>query len=165
MLSTVSGPVLVGDLTVAGEDLALSGTGISTTGALLSAAGSNTWQAVGGTGNQPITMDLSAAAGNGQLNRSYDGSVLTFDGLDSGINNGTYVPPATPTGSANRVIAVAGSNPSAANFLNTTTYGPFYVGDDNRGSIAESATGPIWRAAAAASSALIASASSGRGTP
>jgi hypothetical protein len=101
-------------------------------------------QVVGGSGNQPITIDLGAAAGNGQLNRSYDGSVLTFDGIDSGINNGTYVLPATPTGSANRVIAVAGNNPSAANFLNTTTYGAFYVGDDNRGSIAETASGPIW---------------------
>src|SRR5262249_50784088 len=30
-------------------------------------------QMVGGPGNQPITIDLSAAAGNGQLNRSYDG--------------------------------------------------------------------------------------------
>src|SRR5262249_19484485 len=43
-------------------------------------------EAVGGPGNQPITIDLSAAAGNGQLNRSYDGSVLTFGGVDSGIN-------------------------------------------------------------------------------
>src|SRR5262249_9138991 len=65
---------------------------------------------------------------------------------DSGVNNGTFTPPATPTGSANRVVAVAGNNPAAGNFLNTTTYGPFYVGDDNRGSVAESATGPLWTA-------------------
>jgi hypothetical protein len=57
-------------------------------------------QPAGGPGNQPITMDLGAAAGNGQLNRSYDGSVLTFGGLDSGINS------VTANGSADRVIAV-----------------------------------------------------------
>ncbi len=103
-------------------------------------------EVTGGTGNQPITIDLSSAAGNGQLDRSYDGSVLTFDGVDSGLNNGIYTSPATPTGSANRVVAVTTNDPSAVNFLNTTTYGPFYVGDDNRGSVAESATGPIWTA-------------------
>jgi hypothetical protein len=95
-------------------------------------------EVVGGPGNQPITIDLSAAAGNGQLNRSYDGSVLTFGGDDSGINS------TTATGSADRVIAIAGNDPAAANFLDTTTHGQFYVGDDNRGAIAESASGPIW---------------------
>jgi hypothetical protein len=95
-------------------------------------------QAVGGPGNQPITIDLSAAAGNGQLNRSYDGSVLTFGGVDAGINS------TTATGSADRVIAIAGKDPAVANFLDTTTHGQFYVGDDNRGAIALTATGPIW---------------------
>jgi hypothetical protein len=95
-------------------------------------------QTVGGPGNQPLTIDLSAAAGNGQLNRSYDGSVLTFGGLDSGIGS------ITATGSADRAIAIAGNDPAAANFLDTTTHGQFYVGDDNRGAIAESANGPIW---------------------
>jgi hypothetical protein len=99
---------------------------------------------VGGTGNQPITIDLSAAAGNGQLNRTYDGTGLVFGAVDSTANNGGYVSPQTPTGSANRVIAVVGNDPGAANFLNTTTYGPFYVGDDNRGGVAESRTGPVW---------------------
>jgi hypothetical protein len=95
-------------------------------------------QLVGGPGNQPITIDLSAAAGNGQLNRSYDGSVLTFGGLDSGINS------TTATGSADRVLAMAGNDPAASGFLDVTTHGQFYVGDDNRGGIAESASGPIW---------------------
>jgi hypothetical protein len=93
---------------------------------------------VGGPGNQPITIDLSAAAGNGQLNRSYDGSVLTFGGVDSGINS------ITATGSADRVIAIVGNDPAANNFIDTMTHGQFYVGDDNRGAIAESANGPIW---------------------
>jgi Bacterial Ig-like domain (group 3) len=93
---------------------------------------------VGGPGNQPITIDLSAAAGNGQLNRSYDGSVLTFGGVDSGISS------VTATGSADRVIAIVGIDPAAANFFDTTTHGQFYVGDDNRGAVAESANGPIW---------------------
>jgi hypothetical protein len=99
---------------------------------------------VGGTGNQPITIDLTAAAGNGQLNRTYDGTGLVFGGVDSTVDNGGYTLPQTPTGSANRVIAVAGNDPAAAGFLNTTTYGPFYVGDDNRGGVAESLTGPVW---------------------
>jgi hypothetical protein len=95
-------------------------------------------QVVGGPGNQPITIDLSAAAGNGQVNRSYDGSVITFGGIDSGINS------ITANGSADRVIAIVGNDPAAGNFLDTTTHGQFYVGDDNRGAIAESANGPIW---------------------
>jgi hypothetical protein len=95
-------------------------------------------EVVGGPGNQPITIDLSAAAGNGQLTRSYDGSVLTFGGVDSGTGS------ATATGSADRVIAIAGNDPAASNFLDTTTHGQFYVGDDNRGAVAETATGPIW---------------------
>ena len=122
--------------------------------------------AVGGgvnqPGNQPITIDLSAAAGNGQLNRSYDGSVLSFDGIDSTVNNGGLTGSATPTGQNNRVIGVIGgnpgvalnsgtsntpnNNPTATPFYNSTTQGAFYVGDDNRGSIAESPTGPIYSA-------------------
>jgi hypothetical protein len=93
---------------------------------------------VGGPGNQPITIDLSAAAGNGQLNRSYDGSVLTFGGVDA--NPGSP----TATGSADRVIAIAGADPADPASLDTTTHGQFYVGDDNRGAVAESASGPIW---------------------
>lgn len=95
-------------------------------------------QKVGGPDNQPITIDLSSAPGNGQLNRSYDGAVLTFGGLDSGINS------LTATGSADRVIAIAGNDPKGKNFLDTTTHGQFYVGDDNRGAVAESASGPLW---------------------
>ena len=101
---------------------------------------------VGNASNQPITIDLSAAAGNGQLSRSYDGSSLTFDGIDSTINNGGLTPPATPTGSDNRVVAVVTGDPTVASDINTTTDGPFYVGDDNRGSVAESPTGPIYTA-------------------
>src|SRR5262249_55810777 len=81
---------------------------------------------------------LSAAAGNGQLNRSYDGSVLTFGGVDSNPNS------RSATGSADRVIAITGNDPAANSFLDTTTHGPFYVGDDNRGAAAETASGPIW---------------------
>jgi len=107
--------------------------------ATISASGS-----VGGTGNQPITIDLNAAAGNGQLNRTYDGAGLVFGGVDSGVDNGGYTLPQTPTGTANRVIAVVGNDPAAGNFVNSTTYGPFYVGDDNRGGVAEGLTGPVW---------------------
>ncbi len=100
----------------------------------------------GQVGNQPITMDLSASAGIGQLNRSYDGSALTFDGVDSTINSGGLSGGATPTGSDNRDIAVVTGNANVTSNINTTTYGPFYVGDDNRGSVAESPTGPIYTA-------------------
>ena len=93
---------------------------------------------VGGPGNQPITIDLSAAAGNGQLNRSYDGSVVTFGGVDANPDD------PNATGSADRVIAIAGNDPRAATFLDTTTHGQFYVGDDNRGAVAETANGPLW---------------------
>src|SRR5262249_5076990 len=34
--------------------------------------------------------------------------------------------------------------PSASNFLDTTTHGQFYVGDDARGAVAEGAGGPIY---------------------
>ena len=101
---------------------------------------------VGNANNQPITIDLSSAAGNGQLNRSYDGSALSFDGVDSTINNGGLTGGATPSGSNNRVIAVVTGDPTQPSDINTTTYGPFYVGDDNRGSVAESPTGPIYAA-------------------
>src|SRR5262249_42207973 len=96
--------------------------------------------------NQPITIDLSAAAGNGQLTRSYDGSALSFDGVDSTVNNGGLTSPATPPAPRHRVIAVLQGDPSVATNLNTTTHGAFYVGDDNRGSVAESPTGPIYTA-------------------
>jgi hypothetical protein len=101
-------------------------------------------QAVGGTGNQPITQNLTAAAGNGLLTRTYDGTGLVFSGVDSGINNGAYILPQTPTGSANRVIAITGNDPASATFINTTTYGPFYIGDDSRTGVAETQTGPVY---------------------
>jgi hypothetical protein len=166
-------------------------------------------QTVGGTGNQPITIDLQAAAGNGQLSRSYDGSVLTFGGLDAPAGSPASGNSTVATGSADRVLAVVGNQinvssatwsggtvtintsiphglsanlwvqvsgftPTALNGqfkiasatassftyalagsgsvtatgqiqqLDTTTHGQFYVGDDNRGGIAESATGPIY---------------------
>jgi hypothetical protein len=104
----------------------------------------NNSNTVGGTGNQPLAIDLTAAAGNGQLNRTYDGAGLVFGAVDSGLNNGGYILPQTPTGSANREIAVTGNDPGSGTFINTTTYGPFYVGDDNRGGVAESVTGPVY---------------------
>jgi hypothetical protein len=100
----------------------------------------------GMVGNQAITLDLSAAAGNGQLTRSYDGSALTFDGVDSTINNGGLTSPATPTGQNNRDVAVLTGDPAVTSNYNVTTFGPFYVGDDNRGSVAESPAGPIYTA-------------------
>jgi hypothetical protein len=181
--------------------------------AMVQQAGIPNSLAVGGATNQPITLDLTAAAGNGQLNRSYDGSVLTFGGVDSGVNNGNFISPQTPTGSADRVTAITGnnlnnitaaswssgtvtittqnahgysngqtvtitgmtpngyngtftiattaqnnqftyslaSNPGtattfglAANSYDTTTHGQYYVGDDNRGAVVESPTGPIY---------------------
>src|SRR5262249_40056135 len=101
---------------------------------------------VGKPDNQPITIDLNAAAGNGQLVRSYDGAALTFDGLDSGTDNGGLTLPSTPTGQNDRVIAVLSGDPTLPSSLDTTTHGQFYVGDDNRGSVAESATGPFYTA-------------------
>jgi hypothetical protein len=53
----------------------------------------------GTAGNQPITIDVTAAAGNGQLIRSFDGSSLTFTGLDA--NTGST---ATNSG-VDRVVA------------------------------------------------------------
>jgi hypothetical protein len=100
----------------------------------------------GRAGNQAITVDLSAAAGNGQLTRSYDGSALTFDGLASTINNGGLTSPATPTGQTNRDIAVVTGDATVTSNINSTTFGAFYMGDDNRGSVAESPTGPIYAA-------------------
>jgi hypothetical protein len=111
---------------------------VAGTGTVVQSAAIPNNQTVGGPGNQPITIDSSAAAGNGQLNRAYDGSVLTFGGVDAGVNS------TTATGSADRVLAVAGNDPADPNFLDTTTHGQFYVGDDNRGAVAESATGPFW---------------------
>src|SRR5262249_54730015 len=113
-------------------------------GSSVQQAAINNTNAVGGTGNQPITIDLTAAAGNGQLNRTFDGTGLVFGGVDSSVNNGGLTLPQTPTGTSNRVIAVAGSDPAAGNFVNTTTYGPFYIGDDNRGGVAEGLSGPVW---------------------
>jgi hypothetical protein len=101
-------------------------------------------QTVGGPGNQPITIDLSSAAGNGQLNRSYDGSVLSFAGLDANTGDPVEGGSARATGTADRVIAVAGNDPSANGFLDTTTHGQFYVGDDARGAILAGPTGPIY---------------------
>jgi hypothetical protein len=100
--------------------------------------------AVGGTGNQPLTLDLTAAPGNGALSRTFDGSGLAFGGVDSGLGNGGFPTGQTPTGTANRVNAVVGNDPAAANFVNTTTYGPYYVGDDNRGAVATSTNGPVY---------------------
>ena len=76
-------------------------------------------QVVGGAGNQPITIDLSAAAGNGQLTRSADGAVLTFGGVDSGINNGGLTLPSFPTGQSDRVTAITGNN---LNNISTINY-------------------------------------------
>jgi hypothetical protein len=175
-------------------------------------------QAAGGTGNQPITIDLTAAAGNGQLTRTFTGDGLVFGGVDSTVNNGGYTSPQSPTGNANRIEAVVGndlanisaatwssgtvtitanndytagesitisgilvggssnngyngtftissptstsfqysvsSNPGTAqgsgtiglagNTLNTTNYGPYYIGDDNRGGVATTVNGPVY---------------------
>jgi hypothetical protein len=99
---------------------------------------------VGGTGNQPITIDLSASPGNGQLTRSYDGSSLVFGGLASGLNSPVQNGKAASYQSGNRVMAVAGNNPADPNFLNTKIYGPFYDGDDNRGGVAVTRDGPVY---------------------
>src|SRR5262249_56159786 len=88
---------------------------------------------VGKAGNQPLTIDLSAAAGNGLLTRSYDGSALTFGGVDSTLNNGGLTSPATPTGQNDRVLAVLAGNPPAANKPDTTTHGQSYFRDAHPG--------------------------------
>jgi large repetitive protein len=164
-ITTTAAPGLAGNGFTSGEIIVIAGltpTGydgtftITVTGATTftytAASGlgaptiSNSTATPGQLGNQPITIDLSAAAGNGQLNRSYDGSSLSFDGVDSTINNGGLTGSATPTGQDNRVIGVLTGDPSITSDYNTSTYGPFYVGDDNRGSVAESPTGPIYTA-------------------
>jgi hypothetical protein len=121
----------------------------------------NSIPAVNGTGaqagNQPVTLDLSAAAGNGQLNRTYDGSALSFGGVDSTINNGGLTAPATPTGQNNRVFGVLSGDPATAfnsatsntpvnggTFYNSQTDGAYYVGDDMRGAVGESSVGPFY---------------------
>ena len=71
---------------------------------------------------------------------------MSFDGIDSTINNGGLTLPATPTGQNDRVVAVVTGDPTIPSDINTTTHGQFYVGDDNRGSVAESPTGPIYTA-------------------
>src|SRR5262249_51858568 len=101
---------------------------------------------VGKAGNQPLTIDLNAAAGNGLLTRSYDGSALTFGGVDSTLNNGGLTSPPTPTGQNDRVPAVPSGDPAVPSNLDTTTHGQFYVGDDNRGGVSLTANGPIWSA-------------------
>lgn len=99
---------------------------------------------VGGAGNQPVTIDLSSSPGNGQLTRSYDGSVLVFGGIDAGLNSPNQGGKAAAYNSGDRVMAIAGNNPAAADFLNTTIHGPFYDGDDNRGGVADTKNGPIY---------------------
>jgi hypothetical protein len=103
--------------------------------------------AVGGVGNpanQPITIDQSGAAGNGQLTRSYDGQSLAFGGIDSTINNGGLTLPETPSGTDDRVTAVLTGDPAIASNLNTTVHGQYYVGDDNRGAVLEGPAGPLY---------------------
>jgi hypothetical protein len=102
-------------------------------------------QVVGGPGNQPITIDLAAAAGNGQLTRSADGSVLSFAGLDAHTGDMVSSGHTTfATGTGDRVIGVATNDPAASGFLDTTTHGQFYVGDDARGAVLVGPTGPIY---------------------
>jgi len=60
---------------------------VTTNGALVQQTAIPNNLPVGGAGNQPIAIDLSASPGNGQLTRSYDGSVLVFGGLDAGLNS------------------------------------------------------------------------------
>ncbi len=87
-------------------------------------------EVVGGSGNQPLTLDIGSTAdkngnGTGQLSRSFDSSVLTFGGNDAGVNGGSF-------GSDSRVIAQVGIDPFAAGGINTTTYGSFNSDDDIR---------------------------------
>jgi len=165
-ISTGNAPGLTGNGFTTGEQIAIAGLSpsgydgtftITTTGTnsftytAASGLGTATFTSAtatpGQVGNQPITIDLSAAAGNGQLTRSYDGSAISFNGIDSTINNGGLTSPATPAGQSNRVVGIlSGGNPSLTSSYNTTTSGGFYVGDDNRGSVAESPTGPIYTA-------------------
>ena len=162
-ITTGNAPGLIGNGFTNGEYLAITGLSQYSGTYQIATTGTNTFTysvtdngavtvntgataTPGQIGNQPITLDLSASAGNGQLNWSYDGSALTFDGVDSTINNGGIASGTTPTGTANRDIAVVTGDANVTSNINTTTYGPFYVGDDNRGSVAESPTGPIYTA-------------------
>jgi len=88
--------------------------------------------AIGGTGDQPVSEDMGTTAnkngtGDGQLERSFDSSVVSFTGNDTWLDG----PNASTTG-IDRDIGVIGVDPSS---LDTTTYGPFNGGDDNRGAV------------------------------
>jgi hypothetical protein len=79
--------------------------------------------------NQPVTIDSTAAAGNGQLSRSQDGSELVLGGLAAGVNGG-----GTATQAGNRVIAQV----SYQGAVDSHIFGQFNIGDDNRGAVATS---------------------------
>lgn len=95
--------------------------------------------------NQPLTVALNQANGNAQLNRSYDGSALTLDGVDSGTSAATSTGE-NVYGTADRDLAVITGNPNNPSDINTSTYGAWNGGDDNRDSVAETAYGPIYQA-------------------
>ncbi len=88
---------------------------------------------IGGSGNQPLSLDLATTlnkngTGVGQLQRSFNSSVVSFGGNDEQLDDGKF-------STANRDIGVVGVNPTAAGGIDTTTYGVFAPGDDNRGAV------------------------------
>ncbi len=103
-------------------------------------------ETVGGSGNQPVTLDIGTTAksgkgtngnGVGLLHTTFDSSGLTFTGNDANPNHGTF-------STDNRVLASVGTDPVGLNAINTTTYGQFSGGDDTRGTVGDSPTGPFY---------------------
>ena len=91
---------------------------------------------IGGTGNQPLSLDIGTTSltngtgngtGVGQLERSADSSVVSFAGNDIDLNGDT-----DKATSDYRTLGVIGVNPSS---LDTTTYGLISAGDDLRGAV------------------------------
>ncbi len=83
---------LAGDITITGEALGISGTGVSGTGALLNVSGTNTW--VG-----PITLGANSTIG------STAGMLM----LDSNVNNGGFTLTFTGAGDAQVDGSISGS--------------------------------------------------------
>ncbi len=93
--------------------------------------------------NQPLTAELNSPLSVGQLSRSYDGSALTFTGIDS-VTDATTTSP-TPYSTNSRTLGVVTGNPNIPSDINTATFGLWNGGDDNRTAVAETAYGPFYQ--------------------
>ncbi len=88
-------------------------------------------------GNAAINIDLGQPGRTGELNRSQDGSLLSFNG-----NDGAVGVAGSGNGASQKTIAVVGIDPTLNN-INTTTWTTMDSGDESRGSVVTS-TGTIY---------------------